>query len=291
MPPREFRTRTIAAYSIHGRTREGIIDYSDFFERVLDTPPSLRRQEDIVGQVVSVTAAERLSGGLLAIRLVSGDEFNVPTLLDESGREELLDRRAGTYVNGTWMVVNPENRLVAIESKRPGVGVVLIERYFEVLGRHLGYSSLRIDLNPASTDEFDAEVRNLATVKKVAVSVNQPNLDWTDDHNAIHDYAAQSGARTAKVEMTAGRGDSLSVDRGIVQDVLGLSRKMISSLKNVIVTGTAPGDAGEKTINLNRFQKKSSVSVRRGADPQEELLSLEDAARALVNEDEADTEP
>ncbi|WP_314455806.1 hypothetical protein [uncultured Microbacterium sp.] len=268
-----------------------MIDYKDFFDKIVNRAGEIPVRRRIVGQMVALTAAFRQDDGTFALRFISGNEFDVPIFFnDRTGQEEPVDVDGGLFVVGTWVIVNPDSRMVAVESKRPGVGSMLIERYLQMEGREFGYDDLSIDLNQASTDGFDTAVRELDTIKKVSVTVKQPNFDWSDGHNAIHDYAEQSGADSATVEMRAPRGEGLSVSRGIVHDILGLARQRISSLRNVIVTGSEAGEAGDKTINLNRFQRKTSVRVKRGATPMEELDALAPAAEALTSEsDDSDS--
>lgn len=287
MPTHDWRTRTLSAYSIHGRYRDSLLDYGAFFEQFVGVTGERRTRHEILGQTVTLTKATRIEEGLIALRFVAGNEAELPLFFNTiTGEEEIVESDGGMFVVGTWAIVNPDTRMVAIETKRPGVGSVLIERYLELEGRRRGFPELRIDLNQASTEGFDFAVRRLDTVKKVAVTVNQPNLDWSDDHNEIHEYAEQSGAGSATVEMRAPRGEGLSQARGIVADVIGLSRQRISSLRNVIVTGSEAGEPDDKTINLNRFQRKQSVRIRRNSTPTEELEAITPAARSLVESED-----
>lgn len=277
---------------MHGRSRDGVIDYSEFFDRVVDRAREGGTRRQILGQMVALTVAFRLDDETVALRFISGNEFDVPIFFNtRTGQEELVEAQGGLFVVGTWVIANPATRMVAVEAKRPGVGSVLIERYLQMEGRDLGYEDLSIDLNQVSTDGFDRAVRELDTIKKVAVTVKQPNLDWSDGHNAIHQYAEASGADSATVEMRAPRGEGLSVARGIVHDILGLARERITSLRNVIVTGSEAGEAGDKTINLNRFQRKTSVRIKKGATPMEELEALAPGAESLTREPNETPQP
>ena len=286
------KVRTISAYSMHGRWSDGILDYEEFFERFFESIRPQGPSFTIASQIVAVTAVAAQGSGRGAIRFVAGSELDAPSFLNrETGEEQVVETNNGLFVNGVWVFVNPQTRMVAIESKRPGVSTFLIERYFELLGRDFGFDGLRFDLNPSATEGFENEVRKLGTIKRVAVTVSQPNFDWSDDENVIHEYASESGAGTAKVEMAAPRGQGLLIAKGIVDDVLNLSRRSISSLKNVLVTGSAPGEAGDKTINLHRFQKKTSVKVPLGASPTEELDVVGPAAEQLTAEAAPEFEP
>jgi hypothetical protein len=286
------KLRTISAYSMHGRWSNGILDYEHYFEQFFGSVQSQAPSLKMASQIVAVTAAVPDGNGRGAIRFVAGSELDAPSFLNQAtGEEQVIETDNGLFVTGVWVYINPQTRMVAIETKRPGVSIFFIERYFEMLGRDFGFSGLHFDLNPSASDAFEDEVKKLETIKRVAVTVSQPNFDWSDDENAIHEYASESGAGSAKIEMSAPRGQGLSVAKGIVHDVLNLSRQAISSLKNVVVTGSAPGEAGDKTINLTRFQKKTSVKVPLGLSPMEELKVVGPAAEQLASEASTELQP
>ncbi|WP_449279090.1 hypothetical protein [Leucobacter sp. GX24907] len=282
--------RSIAAYSIHGRDASGVIDYQEFVNLVADLASARESRKVVLGQVVAVTQTSRISEDVTALRFISGSEDQVPVFYNErTGSEESVERDEGVFAVAVWAIFNTTSRLVAIERKRPGVSTAIIERYLQALGRDAGYDRLTIDLNQVTSEEFDRAVQELETVKKVTVAVNQPNLDWSDDSNEIHKYAEESSAASARVELVAPRGEGLSKKKGIVQDILGLARKKISSLKNVIVVGQAPGEAGNKTINLERYARKTQVEVERGATAFEELDAIRESSLEMIAEDEGAT--
>ncbi|WP_311478986.1 hypothetical protein [uncultured Gulosibacter sp.] len=274
------------AYSIHGRDASGVIDYQEFFDLVAELASTRESRKVVLGQVVAVTRARSISDDVTALRFISGSEDQVPVFYNErTGSEESVERNEGVFAVAVWAILNTTSRLVAIERKRPGVSTAIIERYLQALGRDAGYDGLVIDLNQVTSEEFDRAVRELEVVKKVTVAVNQPNLDWSDDSNEIHRYAEESSAASARVELVAPRGEGLSKRTGIVPDILGLARIMISSLKNVIVVGQAPGGAGQKTINLKRYARKVQIPVERGATADEELDAIMELSMEIITED------
>jgi hypothetical protein len=256
--------RSIAAYSIHGRDASGVIDYEQFVAMVADLASVRESRKRVLGQVVAVTESSRIDEDVVALRFISGNEDDVPVFYNEqTGAEESIEREEGVFAVAVWAIFNTKSRLVAIERKRPGISTALLERYLQALGRDAGYKQLSIDLNQVTSEEFDKAVRELEIVKKVTVAVNQPNLDWSDDSNEIHRYAEES--------------------------ILGLARKKISSLKNVIVVGQAYGEAGNKTINLERYARKRQVEIDRGASAFDELDAIKDASIEMIADDEGAT--
>ena len=268
-----------------------MIDYQEFMTTVANLASERQSRKVVLGQVVAVTEASRISDDVMALRFISGSEDQVPVFYNErTGSEESVERDEGVFAVAVWALFNTTSRLVAIERKRPGVSTTIIERYLQALGRDAGFDRLTIDLNQVTSEEFDKAVEELESVKKVTVAVNQPNLDWSDDSNEIHKYAEESSAASARVELVAPRGESLSKKKGIVHDILGLARKKISSLKNVIVVGQAPGQAGNKTINLDRYARKTQVEVERGASAFEELDAIKEASLEMIAEGEGEGE-
>ena len=288
MANKRTQMRSVTAYSIHGRDASGVVDYQEFVNVVVDLASARETRKVVLGQVVAVTETSRISADVTALRFISGSEDQVPVFYNErTGSEESVERDEGVFAVAVWAIFNTTSRLVAIERKRPGVSIAIIERYLQTLGRDAGYDRLTIDLNQVTSEEFDKAVEELESVKKVTVAVNQPNLDWSDDSNEIHRYAEESSAASARVELVAPRGESLSKRKGIVQDILGLARKKISSLKNVIVVGQAYGEAGNKTINLERYARKTQVEVDRGANAFEELDAIKRASLEMIADDES----
>ncbi|RKR73046.1 hypothetical protein C8E83_0128 [Frondihabitans australicus] len=287
--------RTLLAYSIHGRTNEGVIDYPDFFERFFAESVVGIRYE-VGDQMVSVTQRVRdekddeVKPGAGALRFVSGSATELPLFYDNStGRDEVIELSNGLIVNAVWIFVDPESRILVTERKRPGVGIGLIARYFELRGRDLGYPNLRIDLNPSPSSEFAAEVERLTEIKSAEIVLSRPNLDWGDTEADVHAYADKSGASKAKIEMTAPRGGELSKASGIIHDIIELARKPITSLKDVAVTGKSPADAGTKRISLGRFQRKANVLLPAKGDAASDLEALSGAAHELIDATALDT--
>jgi hypothetical protein len=277
------KKRTLAAYSLHARDNAGVIDYVEYFQSFFASGSDESRFA-IFGETVAVTykqstAAEAGEG---VIRFVAGSEEDPPLFFDiATGEERAVDSRGGIFVRGVWTFVNAAQRIFVLEAKRPGVSVAQIEQYLELIGTELGYKNLRFDLNPAPSSEFADEVRKLSRIRTASLTLRQPNLDWGETEVEVHKYAEKSGAARVTIEMGAGRGQELDPAHGIVRDIVDLARKPITSLKNVAVTGTAPGDAGEKTISLQKFQRKTNVSVAAGATAGQELEVFQPAAREL----------
>jgi hypothetical protein len=282
------RQRTLLAYSMHARTQDGVIDYVEFFQALMDQS-LIGLRFGVADEMVSVTSkraektAEERNSGAGALRFVAGSATDLPLFYnDKTGRDEVIELAGGHIVNAVWTFVDPANRMLVTERKRPGVGIGTIARYFELLGRELGYRKLRFDLNPSPSSEFAGEVARLTNITSAEITLSRPNLDWGDTEADIHEYADKSDASKAKIEMTAARGSYLSRAHGIVHDVMSLARRPITSLKDVAVTGRAPEDSAPKRLSLQRFQRKAIAAIPSGASPDTEFEVLEGPARDLI---------
>lgn len=278
------KKRTLAAFSMHARDSTGVIDYVEFFRKVLEFVGEDPRF-GMLGEMVTISFRIRTNppAGIGAIRFVAGSEEDPPIFFNtETGEESPVNATGGVFVRGVWSYVDAAQRIFVLETKRPGVSTIQVERFLELLGRSMGYTNLRFDLNPAPSSEFADEVEKLDRIRVASLTLRQPNYDWGDTEVEVHKYAEKSGAARVTIEMGAARGDELSAKHGIVSDIIALARKPLTSLKNVAITGRAPGDAGEKTISLLKFQKKTNVIVPVGSTASEEIESIMVSAAALA---------
>lgn len=271
--------RSVEAYSLHGRTGSGVINYVDLFSGIADLP--LRHRQASIGQlVVGVTVVERTDFGL-ALRFVSGTEGQPAIFFDTTtGEETAEDIGTRVVAVSTWMFVDPTKRLVALERRRPGVGVATIERALEILGLTAGLGDgLRIDLNPVPSSSFTTELESLDRIREAAVVLHRPNWDWLKDADALSGYSDESGADRSEVQLNAGRGKSLNKDTGIVADIRRLVSRPINALKDVRVVGTRSGESKERSVRLENHRERVFVPIAQGAD---EARLLADASRGLI---------
>ena len=70
--------------------------------------------------------------------------------------------------------------------------------------------------------------------------------------------------------MSARRGESLSKEHGIVQDILNVTRAVIGPVKNLRIVGRREGESKETAVSLKRHQEKRSYLVPSTADPKAE---------------------
>lgn len=283
--------RTIEAYSLHGRVGTEIIDYQNLFAAITVIPLA-QRQVEVGTQVVGVTIIDRIKFGFV-MRMIAGTPGVSAIFYDTlTGEESVEDFGSRVVARSIWVVVNPTKRLVAVERKRPGVGIDVIERALEILGSIAGIGqNLRIDLNPVPTQSFLAEVDQLDRIREAAVVLHRPNYDWTDNIDDLSGYGDESGADRVEVQLNARRGETLHKNSGILLDIRRLVAKGISAIKDVRVVGTRYGESKERSVRLKNHLERTFITVPPDADERSALVSASvEMIERIVQQPETDSE-
>ena len=284
MAVRTQRSRKVLAFSLHGRTRDGVIDYVDFFDR-LSTRPARNRQVTLGEDLVAVPTMQGIDSAWL-MRFVVGAEGLPPLLFaPATGSEVEADIGNQILASASWVLLDPVTRLVAVEQKRPGVPVSTIARSLSRMAVDFNFSPhpVTFDLNPVPSPSFLEELENLERIREATVVVAEPNYSWRDSAAELTSYAADSGGASARVTVSAGRGKSLEKDLGIVADIKQLVPNKISSLKDIRVAGRRRGETKESTVTLGRHQERVEFEVPSGASSADHRDAFGTAATELLS--------
>lgn len=291
MPSRRTH-RSLYAYSLHGRDETGTIDYLQFFDE-LEHIPIVERRTQIGTDTVAVTVIERRGRPRWALRFVAGEE-GLPALIYDpaTGQEAYEDLGRRFAVSSSWILVNADTRYVALERRRPGVGVGTVAIALAQLGNELGITrNARFELNPVAAESFIEEIDTFERIRKAAVVVQRPNYDWTDSAAELTHYAAESDAQTAEVELAAERGGTLARATGIVNDLRQLVLERIGPLRNARLTGRRAGEEKESTVSLERHQERRYAPIPPGATVEEQNEIVVRAEEELVQDMAAERRP
>ncbi len=280
MPPRTV-TRSLLAYAIHGHTRDGVLDYPEFFAMLASLPFAVRRMT-LRDQVTAIASLKETDGGSFVLRVVTGTQGTAPMFFDlETGKERIGPLNKTEIVAASTVVaVNPYTRAVVVERRRPGVPLESLEKLFSSVGREHGYDQLTIALTPVAGESFLDELEEFERIRRAEVLLTRPNFDWTTNATAlVGDLGAASDADVMEVAASASRGQSLRKDGGIVQDIKNFVTRPINGLKNVKIFGRKSGGATELTLSLERHQLREDVTLSR--DLEEEAREEQVMDRAL----------
>lgn len=262
--------RPLEAYSIHGRTGDGVVDYPSFFARLADL-------ERIDTQVqhrdeISAITAHSVVDGVHRLRFVSGLSGVEALYYDIGTGEETTEETGDRLVASTsWMIADPSRRLAAIERSRPGVSIAAIERTLGELAISTDSGRARFDLNPVPAKSFLTELDQLDRIRQAAVVLQRPNFNWADNAAELTEYTDDSNGDRVSLEISAPRGEGLETSRGIVADIKRLISNPISSLKTVKVKGQRADEERERTVGLQKHQERRYVTVPAGQIPGEVL--------------------
>ncbi len=276
--------RSIAAHSIHGRGLEGVIDYASFFQRLSDVP-SVQRQTSVGEELVALATMQEEPDAWI-LRFLAGQE-GVPTIYYDptTGQESYGESRTAVPVRTALAFVHPESRMFILESRRPGITPGVVAKALSLYGRELNLvDQLTIDLNPVVSESFLQEIDRFERIRAASVSISRPNFNWDDNAVDITEYARESNADDAQLQLTARRGDSLSRTEGIVGDIRELAGERISPIQDARITGRREGEERETSVSTRRHRIRTFFQVRRNAAPTEERTSFTAAAIGLLQQ-------
>lgn len=285
--PKKMIRRALRLLSIHARNGEDIIDYREFFEGLASEKRRDRYVCNIKGTMTAYSRVQHLDNGLIAFLFASGDADDTLSFFDlEEKIQKSVDQTNGFYSTPVWVIVNPVERFIVKELRRPGVSDRALETYFEHYSRdRLGYAYPRFSLNPVPDRHFIETLNRLEVIKKVDVTLNRPNYDWGDSESRITAIAEESGASTATLSMTAGAKQSLKKNKGIVRDVVKIIRSGLRGpIKNIIIKGSRTADAPEQTLNEKNYQRQAVTSFPSEASREEQFARLSSAGTQLIGD-------
>lgn len=278
------QARSILAYSLHGRTKDGVVDYLAYFQ-ALYRAPAPSRQTSVGDQLIAVSQMSSV-GSTWLMRFVSGDANTAPMFFDPRTGEETTAELSGQILaSAVWMMVDPTSRYVAIERKRPGVPVSVIAQALSHFSAELNLADSRsvFDLNPIPAPSFVTELERFERIRQASVVVARPNYDWTDNATRLTEYAAASDGQTAETSISAGRGESLSKTTGIIEDIRRLASRAIGPIKNLRVTGRREGEQKETSVSLARHQERAFYNPPTDESLSEQRAAFADAAQSLLS--------
>jgi len=281
---------TLEAYSLHGFTSAGaademVLDYTAFFNEIECTDPHLL-QYKINDDVVAITE-QHVDEGCFSFRFVAGNPQDLPLIYDigAASTTEINPGDNRVVVRGAWVIVVPNSRIVIVEKRRPGITIFQIEKFLTRFGREqLGLVGLSIAINPIPSSNFTKEVKQLTRIREATVVMRRPNYSWGDmAKELIGAPAAESNAAEIRIQINADRNQSLANDRGMIHDLLKLVQSPITGLKNAIVRGQSPTQAGEYTVSLEKTKLRETIRIPKSATEKEVREGLGQLANNLID--------
>lgn len=282
---KKYTRRTIDLFSVHGRSEGNLVNYKSFFEELAGLGRDERFLFDIGGVNVTFIEAVHVEDNLIAFCFISGETDDPVMYYDIAERQQReFHSSNGFFSFPVWLFVNPEERFIARESRRPGVPVRIIEKYFQLSASEFGYMHPRFDLNPVADSHFLEAIQDLEIIDTVGIDMARPNYDWSDDEAVLTGIADESNASTVSVEMKAKGGQSLAKDSGIVKDVRTIITGVRNGIKNIRVHGKRTKESLGTWLNQSKFQRKAAVALPGSATEDEKFSILARESGMLISD-------
>lgn len=283
--------RTLDAYSIHGHVNAGgneeeyLLDYEPFFRSLINS--DFRKTRFSVGvDTVALTDVSKRNNGF-AFRVVSGNAVNLPLVYDlTTGTAQEVDPGHDRFVvSGVWVIVDPRNRMLVVERKRPGVPIFQLERFLSLFGRQiLGLLGLTISLNPVPSASFAREIYSFTRIREASITLRRPNHSWTAAAENMLGALAESNAAEIQIQLNADRGKSLEKTKGVVKEIVDVAKHPIGPLKNATLKGTTPNFEGERVVSLRNHTVKGTARLDSTQPPFVQLEALESTALQMFED-------
>jgi hypothetical protein len=264
---RGYTTRKLEVFSLHARTKHGVIDYGKFFASLARLDSNSRqktRNENLI-------ALPRIRVGASRIHLIAyeGPVGVQPLIFDSVSAQERIQKLGSKEVvaTRTHCVIDLASREAIIEYNHRGAKATDIEELLNSSGRALPrHATLELHLSPKVEASFLDAIDKFGRVRVASVRVARPNFDWNDNYNSLRNVAQESEAHTVSLEVTAGRGTSLSLFKGIVTYVRQMVREELSTLRGARLTGIRKGESSETTVSIANFVEHQRINVRMTED-------------------------
>ncbi|MFZ4166697.1 hypothetical protein [Brevundimonas sp. NPDC058933] len=265
--------RRVYEYALH--SHKAPAGYRDLFE-ALKAVDETKLLVEVGAKRIFVSYPKNLEGGLFFRVLWVKDDRDF-LRFNEANLEEHEDRlgRNDRFAVASHGAVLPEARKLLFEYVRGGPKAdEFIAAVQAVLRDNVeGYKQLNLTAAPEYAGSFAAEVSELERIKSVRLDLVRPNIDWSDEADRLHEFAADSNAKRISVEAVAPRSESLRRDDGIVAVVTSQVDGEMSHVERAVVEGQRPGEAGTTTIRSDDHVKFERGSVDTDTSGSANILS------------------
>jgi hypothetical protein len=183
-------------------------------------------------------------------------------------------------------LIDPVARRVIVQYVHTGVRAAQIATLFEKLARTRSESFEGATLEFAPT--FRQELAAMNRIQFASVTLTRPNIDWNDFSNAANSLAEDTNAHNITVTATAGRNQSLSKTKGLIQTITEVVSKVEdgakSILKAVVIKGMRDDESALTTLNLTKHIDARIVKVPLESDGLPNPGAVTKASLAFMND-------
>ena len=261
MPKQNLR---FLLFTIHGHLAAGNPNYAELFTVLTKQLPGYSYVE---GKKRIAVGAARLTGERLLVTIYAGDTDKSVLFFDLAEKAEFTTPNTPQRFQArkTHIIIDPRERLALIEAGRGRVSPEEIAEIIEKAAQKTDdYKTLEISLSPVAAKQFVQKIQSFQRIQLASVSIVRPNPDWTDNYDALSQYAGESGGAAIDATVRAKRGQGLSKDKGLVADI----KKWVSDKLAAVSSAHIKGDFGSglTILNLRDYVETVTIPVETRSD-------------------------
>lgn len=169
----------------------------------------------------------------------------------------------------THVLFEPAQRILVIEAGRGHPVAEELAKMIECeLRKEIGYEDIDLSFTPVAAPTFVSKIDQLQRIQSVTVSIARPNVHWTDRHDQLTGFAADSDAKAIDATVRARRNSSLSKQNGILPNLKSWLSDRLPSVSAARIKGSLPGQSGlielKLSDNIETFSSTVDVNTESG---------------------------
>jgi hypothetical protein len=264
-PQMPKRTLRFLQYSIHAHLESGNPDYLVLFRGLTGLQGKHRKH----GKRVTAIGTAMLTKGAtdqdrLLLIIYTGDDDQNVLFFDLNAQTEFnASTEPGRFVaRKTHVLIDPTQRTLLIESGRGHPSADDLAQFIEEEAQSLaGFEALELSFAPVPTLAFSEKITGMQRIQSATVSLARPNVDWSDRHDQLTQYAAESNAKVIDTTVRAGRNESLSKDSGLISNLKHWLTDTLPSVVNAKIRGSADDQSPLTELKLSDFVETVTLTV------------------------------
>lgn len=252
-------------YTLHAHVKTGTADYLGLV-RALVGLKGYHLQEG--KRNVAIGQAKIIDDRLFLI-VYTGDTEKSILFFDLAEQTEITTPNTPRRFQArkTHIIIDPHQRLTLIETGRSRIKADDLAKIIEDRARTMdAYASLELSLSPVAAKEFIEAIDTMDRIQAATVSIARPNVDWTDNLNALTQLADESDGKAIDATVRAKRGASLSKEKGLIPNIKAWVSDKMSAVSSARIKGEKGDTGGLTVLNLTDYVESVTVPVETKSD-------------------------
>lgn len=260
---RGYTTRKLEVFSFQAQSGKGPVDLAAICRGIGGEPANARHRSD--GDKAVAIMTFEIEEDRVWFVACEGPEGQFPLIFDRASSTVRVDRlsKGEIVVTMTHGILSTKRREAIVEYNHRGAKAGdIADVMSDVAGRVGKKGWIRIDFNPKADKTFMEDLKRFGRIRLASVKMALPNPGWSDYKGQITKIASDSEAQVISVEVSAGRGEGISANKGLIAFIRDAIRSSTSSVKGAKVTGYREDEEAAATISLANHIEHQRVEVR-----------------------------